>query len=59
MGPSHGGMQRSLEMMKQMARTGKGPDRDAVEHHLPIIVLKLVGGVILVVLVFRFLAWLF
>ncbi len=46
-------------MMKEMVRTGEGPDRHPVEQHLPIIVLKAVGFVILVVLFLRFLAWLF
>jgi hypothetical protein len=59
MGALHAGMQRSLEMMKEMVRTGEGPDRHPVEQHLPIIVLKAVGFVVLVVLFLRFLAWLF
>lgn len=59
MGASHGGMQRSLEMMKRMARTGRGPDRDPVEEHLPMFVLQLVGVVLLVVVLLWFLRWLF
>lgn len=58
MGPSHGGMQRSLEMMKQMARTGGPPDRDPVEHALPLIVGGIVGVVVAVFLILRVVVWL-
>jgi preprotein translocase subunit Sss1 len=58
MGPSHGGMQRSLEMMKQMARSGGKPDRDEVEDALPYIVLGLVGIGVVCFLLVRAVMWL-
>jgi len=57
-GPSHGGMQRSLEMMKQMARSGGKPDRDQVEEVLPFLALGLAGAGVVAFLVVRALQWL-
>jgi len=51
-------MQRSLEMMKQMARSGGKPDRDQVEEFLPLLALGLAGAGVVAFLVVRALQWL-
>lgn len=55
---SHGGMQRSLEMMKEMARSGGKLERDGFEHVLPYVALAVVGLGVAVLLVIRLVAWL-
>lgn len=53
MGPSHGGLHRSLEIMKEMIRTGRPPERDPVETWAPWVALAIAGAVIVGVLVVR------
>ena len=59
MAVSHGGMQRSLEMMKEMARSGGRLERDRFDHFLPYVVLTVVGIGVAVFLVIRLIMWLF
>lgn len=55
---SHGGMQRSLEMMKEMVRNGGKLERDRLEHFLPYVALAIVGFGVAVFLVIRLVTWL-
>lgn len=55
---SHGGMQRSLEMMKEMGRTGGKLERDPFDHFLPYVVLGIVGIGVVIFLVVRLVMWL-
>ena len=56
-GASHGGMQRSLEMIKRMAR-GESPYQDRFEELLPLVVLGVVLVGVLVFLIYRLVSWL-